>query len=245
MDLRSLPQAHVQIIYLTISASVDLKDSTSRAGTIWHQGLDHVSKSEGYQRCHWGRSVENPDQVQLHIVRTSLAAHKAAANVFIDQVRPLLKDSSKPVVRHVSPMTTFTAMPTTAFDAPVTGTAFYIRITEAWHEGSWPCWTHIVRHVAGNSGISGGPLIETITNTDVLEGGVGGLKGGQNVDLGPCYLVYVGWESIKAHDDYHHTKHFMNHRVVLGIGNKGWREYGHIKFEGRRNKGTEAHTSKL
>ena len=46
------------------------------------------------------------------------------------------------------------------------------------------------------------------------------------------FIVYVGWESIKDHNNYHHTKHFQDHGIVLRIGNEGWREYGHIKFEG-------------
>lgn len=44
------------------------------------------------------------------------------------------------------------------------------------------------------------------------------------------YLVYVAWESVKHHDDYHHTEHFQKHRVILAIGNEGWTEYGHVIF---------------
>ena len=49
-----------------------------------------------------------------------------------------------------------------------------------------------------------------------------------------CYLVYVGWESIEKHEEYHHTEHFAKRRIVLGLGNKGYREYAHMKFEGER-----------
>ncbi|KAJ9652690.1 hypothetical protein H2198_008057 [Neophaeococcomyces mojaviensis] len=236
MNLTSLPQAYTQIVYLKISPDHKLSDNTSSAGQVWSATLDTIEKSEGYQRLYWGRSVEYPQNVQLHIVRASHAEHQSSDVSFLDRLHPILKEGSKPVVRHVAPMTTFTSSPTTAFDAPVTGTAIYVRTTEAWHEGSWPCWTHIVRHVAGNSGISGGPIAEALSDNDVLEGGAGGLESGKGADLRQCYLVYVGWDSIKAHDDYHHTKHFRDHRVVLGIGNSGYREYGHQVFEGWRSK---------
>lgn len=134
-------------------------------------------------------------------------------------------------------MNIFTSTPTTAFDAPVTGTAVYVDTTSAWHEGSWPCWTHIVRHIKGNSGIVGGRLLEDVDAQDTkafagmssaIDPGAGRTK------FENCYLVYVGWDSIKDHNDYHHTQHFKDHGVVLRIGNSGWREYGHIKFEGWR-----------
>ena len=51
-----------------------------------------------------------------------------------------------------------------------------------------------------------------------------------------CYLVYVGWESIEAHEAYHHTEHFAKRRVVLGLGNGGYREYGHVCFDGWRER---------
>lgn len=71
----------------------------------------------------------------------------------------------------------------------------------------------------------------------------------QNNVVENCYLVYVGWDSIKDHSNYHHTKHFRDHSVILQIGHSGWREYGHIKFEGWRERsegGVKAdHASKL
>lgn len=66
-------------------------------------------------------------------------------------------------------------------------------------------------------GIAGGEIVEEIEG----EG-----KGG--------YLVYVGWESVEKHEAYHHTEHFAKRRVVLGLGNSGFREYAHMKFEGER-----------
>lgn len=49
-----------------------------------------------------------------------------------------------------------------------------------------------------------------------------------------AYVVYVGWESIQDHDNYHHTKDFARKRVILGLHNSGWRGYGHVRFIGVR-----------
>lgn len=100
--------------------------------------------------------------------------------------------------------------------APFCGTAVYLDTDEAWHVGAWPLWTHIVRHVDGCLGVTGGKVVESV-------------DGHHN-----CYVVYVGWESIEKHDAYHHAKHFANRRVVLALGNKGWQEYGHVKFDAAR-----------
>lgn len=96
------------------------------------------------------------------------------------------------------------------------GTAIYTGADDAWYDGAWNLWTHVVRYVDGCRGISGGKVVEQ----------VGGLENG--------YLVYVGWETVKHHDDYHHTKHFMKHRVILQLGHRGYTEYGHVIFKGTR-----------
>ena len=243
MNLNSLPGSDVQIIYLTISKDKDLTDSSSEHGRCWSQALDIVEQSAGFKALHWGRSVEYPTKTQLHIVRSSMQEHQRwlksnKYDEFLHVLAPLVEDQDRPVVRHVECMTNYTSSPTSAFNAPVTGTAIYVRTTSAWHEGSWPCWTHVVRHVTGNSGISGGKLIETYKpkESQTLAGiSVPQAKDASvDTDIDDCYLVYVGWDTIKAHNDYHHTKHFQAHGVILTVGNDGWREYGHIRFEGWR-----------
>ena len=96
------------------------------------------------------------------------------------------------------------------------GTAIYKSCNAAWHEGSWPLWTHVVRHVSGCLGIAGGQVLEPVE----------GMAG--------SYCVFVGWQTAKHHDDYHHTDHFRKHSVILKIGHEGWTEYGHVVFMGYR-----------
>lgn len=105
------------------------------------------------------------------------------------------------------------------------GTAIYKGTDAAWHEGAWPLWTHVVRYVDGCKGIAGGRVAEPVE----------GLENG--------YLVYVAWQTVKHHDDYHHTKHFRKHRVILDIGCQGWTEYGHVVFAEIRNG--KGNTSRL
>lgn len=98
----------------------------------------------------------------------------------------------------------------------MTGTAVYVSTDSAWHAGAWPLWTHIVPHVDGCLGCTGGAVEEAV------DGHAG------------CYLVYVGWQTIAQHDAYHHTPEFARDGIILTKGNKGWREYGHVRFEGSR-----------
>lgn len=104
--------------------------------------------------------------------------------------------------------------------APFTGSAIYVSTDAAWHDGAWPLWTHIVRYVDGCLGCAGGAVVEQV-------------DGHAN-----SFIVYVGWETIEKHEDYHHTNHFAKHKIILGKGNKGYREYGHVRFEGSRELGS-------
>lgn len=116
------------------------------------------------------------------------------------------------------------------------GTALYKDTDAAWHEGAWPLWTHVVRHVDGCRGIAGGGVLEE----ESVEGKFEGSGKGEG-ESGRDYLVYVAWASVRHHDDYHHTAHFRRHFVILNIGHQGYAEYGHVVFKEIREgpKGTK------
>ena len=135
---------------------------------------------------------------------------------FQDALQQLINPSTKLFVRHAY-LSEFTPnCQALGKGAPFTGSAIYVSTDAAWHQGAWSLWTHIVRHVDGCLGCAGGRVVEAV-------------DGQEN-----SFIVYVGWESIEKHEAYHHTKHFENRRVILALGNKGYREYGHIAFEGSR-----------
>ncbi|KIX03344.1 uncharacterized protein Z518_06896 [Rhinocladiella mackenziei CBS 650.93] len=214
-----------QIIYLTIPADKDLTDSKLNAGNAWSQALDVIEQHVGFRRLYWGRSAEDMSQVQLHVARDQLAQHLDFLNSaqypkFQKLLQPLLDPSTTLLVRHAFLQDFTPKCHALGKGAPFTGTAIYVSTNAAWHEGAWPLWTHIVRCVDGCLGCAGGTVVEPV-------------DGHAN-----SYIVYVGWESIEKHEAYHHTSHFAKRRVILGLGNKGYREYGHIKFEGSREAGT-------
>ncbi|KAI1812612.1 hypothetical protein GGS20DRAFT_525578 [Poronia punctata] len=219
-----------QIIYLVIPPSSDLSGNGD-AGRLWTKAQDIIEQSAGFQRLYWGRRLEEPENVQLHIVRKTLQQHQdfLQSSTYTNQLLPIFNilitqsppspSSSNISIRHAS-LREFTPNCKALGRAPgmPVGTAIYLSTTSTWDEGAWPLWTHVVRHVDGCEGVSGGKLLEEVEGHE------------RN------YLVYVAWESVKKHDDYHHTKHFANRRVILALGNKGWTEYGHVVFQGGRER---------
>lgn len=120
--------------------------------------------------------------------------------------------------------------------APFTGTAIYYNTTEVWNDYAWPLWTHIVRHIDGCLGCSGGPILEPVTTVPgPLSESLSGKGEQKRFETG--YVVYVGWETTEKHHAYHHTEHFRQFGNVLRCGNEGFAEYGHVVFEGSREKG--------
>ncbi|KAH8885576.1 hypothetical protein GQ53DRAFT_845557 [Thozetella sp. PMI_491] len=221
-----------QIIYLDVDPLSKLEDTATEPGKAWVGVLDVIEKTSGFQRLYWGRRLEEPEKVQLHIVRDNLQQHQQflSSNAYTKKVAPVLEKLSirdggamgEPVIktRHAY-LKEFTDGCLALGRGPPTlpiGTAIYLGTDDAWNDGAWPLWTHVVRYVQGCRGVSGGTLVEEV-------------EGYQN-----NYLVYVAWDTVKDHDDYHHTKHFAKHRVILNLGNQGWREYGHVLFLGGRDK---------
>lgn len=237
-----------QILYIDVDPSLNLEDENQAAGKIWAEILDLIQDSPGFQRLYWGRRLEEPEKVQLHTVRDTPDSHKSflASPAFTQGLTNLIRRLTFALYLNLPPSTgahaTNLPPPPTAelplnvrhayLGTQVTlphsplgskpmlgypiGTAIYTGATDAWYEGAWPLWTHVVRHVDGCRGIAGGRVVEP----------VGGLADG--------YLVYVAWETVKHHDDYHHTKHFEKHRIILQLGHKGYAEYGHVVFKGVR-----------
>lgn len=79
-----------QIIYLRIPPEKDLKESTEQYyGKLWAKALDVIEKSAGFQRVYWGRSLEQPENVQIHIGTFDLAV----SSLLNEQGRFLAKSS--------------------------------------------------------------------------------------------------------------------------------------------------------
>lgn len=56
-----------QIIYLQIPPDRELKESSTYHAKLWTSALDVIERSDGFQRVYWGRSLERPENVQVHV----------------------------------------------------------------------------------------------------------------------------------------------------------------------------------
>lgn len=249
------PNTLTQIIYLAIPPDRDLKDTQSYHGSLWYSVLGLIEHSDGFLRLYWGRSPEKPENVQLHIVRPSMNEHREfLQSLTFRHVSAFLYSlastgSSNPIkaIRHASLIEQTPGCKALGRGAPFTGSAIYLRPTKAWREGAWPLWTNVVPNVDGNLGCAGGSILEPI---ELLEDpvllGEDGRQSGEKPMRGTKwegYIVYVGWQSVEQHEAYHHTKHFSQHSVILRCGNAGFAEYGHVVFEGSRER--EASSARL
>jgi hypothetical protein len=151
---------------------------------------------------------------------------------FLDTAKEIIGPETPRTIRYAQLKSWTPNDSSLACGAPFTGTAIYLNTTDAWDEGAWPLWTHIVRHIDGCLGCTGGPLLEPV---ETVPGPLAELVNGSKTQrFERAYIVYVGWETVEKHHDYHHTKHFAEHNIVLRCGNEGFAEYGHIVFEGSR-----------
>lgn len=56
-----------EIIYLNIDPEKNLGDRSTEAGQRWAASLDLIETVDGFRRLYWGRRLEEPEKVQLHI----------------------------------------------------------------------------------------------------------------------------------------------------------------------------------
>ncbi|KAJ5620888.1 hypothetical protein N7510_004872 [Penicillium lagena] len=217
-----------QMIILPIQENIPIDVLSSKEGQIWSQVLNIFESWPGFKRLYWGRKVEQPTQVHLHITRDNLHQHYALIaspewQQIIQDLMPLGVDKATDLtVRHAM-ISEFSPNPRALGNgAPVSGTAIYLTPDPGSWEKMWSLWTSIVVNIPGCIGVTGGWMVEPVEGTS------------------PCYVVYVGWESIEIHDAYHETKDFRRRVNILREHNKGFREYGHIAFAHSRSR-REAH----
>lgn len=69
-----------QIIYLNIAPSQRLEQKQTDVGSKWSKALDSITAFPGLVRLYWGRRLEEPEKIQLHLgwPRPSVAYHALA-----------------------------------------------------------------------------------------------------------------------------------------------------------------------
>lgn len=205
--------SETQILLFHVANASKLGDRLSKEYEIWMKALSILERSNEVRRLAWGIGVKRSQEAQIHIVRPSMQAHYAyLAGQVHSRVLEILSELRKkpPTVRHVS-MQPFTT-DKSPYQAPFTGTAIYLDCEPGLWDAAWSLWAKIVPTVDGCAGVAGGYVRELV-------------KG-----KGRAYVVYVGWDSIEQHDHLHHTEFFFDRRIILGTGNDGWSEYGHVQF---------------
>ncbi len=60
-----------ELATLPLASGATIEDADSSAGKVWQSTLDTVSQQDGFQRCYWGREVENQSVVQLFVGKTN------------------------------------------------------------------------------------------------------------------------------------------------------------------------------
>lgn len=56
-----------QMIILPIKEDLKIDNSSTKEGQLWSQILDVLERWSGFRRLYWGRHVEEPSQVHLHV----------------------------------------------------------------------------------------------------------------------------------------------------------------------------------
>ncbi|KAK8075814.1 hypothetical protein PG997_010477 [Apiospora hydei] len=241
-----------QIFYLSIPVEHQLQDATSGAGRKWAEALDLVAESPGFLRLYWGRQVEEHKKV-----RETLEQNEdfLESPLYLDDVLPLIKSILTPphpvhptipdiqiwhvhLGQQLTTTATAAGLPTFGSSSSTSSssllgypisTALYGGGDDdtTWVEGEWLLWADAMRRVKGCKTIAGGKLIKKSVTAALKSDGGG-------------YLIYVGWETLQHDDEYHGTPSFKEQVMVLSSGGKGFKEYGHVVFQGfkERSNGT-------
>ncbi|KIW03628.1 uncharacterized protein PV09_05380 [Verruconis gallopava] len=227
------------MITLPVKKSATIEDPKSADGQVWESILKKIEASPGYQRLYWGRWIESENKVQLHVAREKNKQNKDFLKSetwkqileTAQQLAPEGVDVQKDVVvRHAQLNHFSSGSRALGGGAPYTGTAIYFATGRRNWNAVWDLWTTIVPTVPGCMGASGG----WITDDVAIPGAPTNMKGGGKWKN--CFIAWVGWESIEAHDAFHHTPEFRKRGVILQEANFGYTEYGHVSFTHAREK---------
>jgi hypothetical protein len=226
-------------ITLPIRSTATIEDLKSVDGQVWDGILKTIEASPGYERLYWGRWVERKNRVQLHVARTKSKQNKEFLKsdawkqilVALQKLAPEDADLKKDVVvRHAQLNNHSSGSRALGAGAPYTGTAIYFATGRRNWDAAWQLWSTIVPTVPGCLGVSGGWISDEVA----IPGAPTNIKGGGKWKN--CFIAWVGWESIEAHDAFHHTKEFAKRGVILQEANFGYTEYGHVSFTHERAK---------
>lgn len=69
-----------QIIHLRFSRTADKAGAKIFEDRRWNDAFDLCEKGSGFRRLYWGRSLECPEHVEIHVGRSTLRLVSLAVN---------------------------------------------------------------------------------------------------------------------------------------------------------------------
>lgn len=227
------------MITFPIKAEATIEDKKSSDGKIWEGILGKFEASPGYQRLYWGRWRENKNKVQLHVAREKSKQNKdfLTSDTFkaiLAQVQELAPEGvdvvKETAIRNAQLNNYSSGSRALGAGAPYTGTAIYFATGRRNWNAAYELWSTIVPTIPGCLGVSGGWISDEVQ----IPGAPTNIKGGGKWKN--CFVAWVGWESVEAHDAFHGTEDFKKRGVILQQANFGYTEYGHVSFTNTREK---------
>jgi hypothetical protein len=228
------------MITFPIKGEASIEEPKSADGQVWEGILKKIEASPGYERLYWGRWIERKNKVQLHVARQKSKQSKEFLKsdvwkqilVEVAKLAPEGADLKKDVVVRLAQLNNHSSGSTAlGGGAPYTGTAVYFATGRRNWDAVWQLWSTIVPTVPGCVGISGGWISDAVD----IPGAPKDIKGGGQWKN--CFVAWVGWDSIEAHDAFHNTDQFKKRgSVILREANFGYTEYGHVSFTHSREK---------
>ncbi|KAE8449361.1 hypothetical protein EG329_008262 [Mollisiaceae sp. DMI_Dod_QoI] len=213
------PQA-TEIGYITLKPGVELEGSSASA-QAWHDSIATVSRQDGFQRLHYGLTIENPSLLILMIDWDSVEAHHKFQNT--PEYSPFLKHLTTILdgvhLHHFLPTP---SPPSVLTSAPVIEFATFYK-PQPDFESSLEKFTKEVGMPEGLVGFAYGETIEEISkHADQAEG--------KEDSKGKAVVLLGGWESVQAHMNFRETETFKKY-IGLIRGNHGGVEMYHVPFK--------------
>ncbi|KAI9053686.1 hypothetical protein LZ554_002639 [Drepanopeziza brunnea f. sp. 'monogermtubi'] len=204
-----------EIAYITLKPGIELEGSGA-AAQAWKETLTTVSQQDGYQRMHWGRTLEDPNQLMLFIDWDSRDAHlKFVATPGYTPFKNRLGTIMEGVHLHHVAFSPFP--PSILGRAPVIEFATFFGTSDVF-------LSHVEKFMGaagkpeGYHGSVYGPSVED----DVGKHADGG-------DKGKAVVLLIGWDSVEAHTKFRETEGFQKNIGLLEDGAKG-AEVVHVAF---------------
>ncbi|RMZ70146.1 nuclear pore complex subunit [Pyrenophora seminiperda CCB06] len=214
-----------EVAYLPLKPSLDL--SSGKIKEAWQSTLRTIASQPGFKTGYWGRQIENPDTLQLVIGKwDSLSAHQAfmsnsAYKPFLQTLNEKILDGT-PTLLHIKfPADSSASTPLLAPITECINTFFSPDYDQSQYTSRFAQFGAKAAAVPNlqATGAAGGWVVETLPHESLSEG-----------TEGTVFNVFIGWPSVKVHEEFRASDHFGEVVPLLREGPKGAKMW-HVAFE--------------